>query len=152
MFVLTSGQILLGQLFQFSGRIPRALVARYFLSTRTITSRWGNGSFQILGKKFLDQRSCEGAREHSPHICTVVWFRVSSESARNEVRIRETHVIGPGHHHIVGIGVAADVLTRSALTRSVLLGRKKQKRLVHWNGANIGVHAGISRTVQVDAR
>ncbi|PYX25490.1 MAG: hypothetical protein DMG87_01695 [Acidobacteria bacterium] len=51
MFVLTSGQILLGQLFQFSGRIPRALVARYFLSTRTITSRSGAmAAFKYLAK------------------------------------------------------------------------------------------------------
>ena len=58
-------------------------------------------------------------------------------------------MIGPLHHRVIGIGFAADVLTSSALTRSVLFGGKEQKRLVHWNGANIRVHAGIGGAVQV---
>src|SRR6266576_4988326 len=130
MFVLTSGQILLGS----CSNSPEEFRVLWSLATSYLPaqSRRDLGQWQLSNtwQKILDQRSCEGAREHSPHICTVVWFRVSSESARNEMRIRETHVIGPGHHHIVGIGFAADVLTRSALTRSMLLGRKKQKRLV----------------------
>ena len=60
-------------------------------------------------------------------------------------------MIGPAHHHVVSIGLAADVFTSSCLTRCVLFGSKKQKRLLHWNGPNIRVHAGIGRAVQVGA-